>query len=91
MNDEYSLNGRLKTPIGLIECICIINALHHHSGIDRFGEGREGRDFSNSGKEPILERYHGRESCAICESGFTQTLLSLNYHTPHVRPFCLSS
>ena len=36
MNDEYSLNGRLKTPIGLIECICIINALHHHSGIDHW-------------------------------------------------------
>ena len=43
MNDEYSLNGRLKTPIGLIECICIINALHHHSGIDHLAKDvREG-------------------------------------------------
>ncbi len=43
MNDEYSLNGRIKTPVGLIECICIINALHHHSGIDNLAKDvREG-------------------------------------------------
>lgn len=43
MNDLYSLNGRLKTPIGLVECICIINALHHHSNIDNLAKDvREG-------------------------------------------------
>lgn len=67
MNDEYSLNGRLKTPIGLIECICIINALHHHSGIDNFAKDvREGifptraksqywKDIMGDKSEPFVE------------------------------------
>jgi|GEM_PF-2162198 len=50
MNDEYSLNGRLKTPIGLIECICIINALHHHSGIDNFAKDVRERIFPTRAK-----------------------------------------
>ena len=67
MNDEYSLNGRIKTPIGLIECICIINALHHHSGIDNFAKDvREGifptraksqywKDIMGEKAEPFVE------------------------------------
>lgn len=47
MDGHYSLNGRIRTPIGMIECICIVNALHHFSGIDNFSHDVRNQIFPN--------------------------------------------
>ena len=43
----YSFNGQIQIPIGLIECICIINAVENHSGIDKFGIDVKNAIFPN--------------------------------------------
>ena len=43
----YSFNGKIQIPIGLIECICIINAVENHSGIDKFGIDVKNAIFPN--------------------------------------------
>lgn len=46
----YSFNGQIQIPIGLIECICIINAVENHSGIDKFGIDVKNAIFPNRSK-----------------------------------------
>ena len=62
MDAEYSLNGRLRTPIGLVECICIINALHHHSGIDNFAIDVRKEIFPNRGKSQYWKNIIGHKA-----------------------------
>ena len=62
MNNHYSLNGRVKTPIGLIECICIINALHHHSGIENFANDIRNQIFPNKSNSEFWKEIMGEKS-----------------------------
>ena len=47
LESRYSFNGKIQIPIGLIECICIINAVENHSGIDKFGIDVKNAIFPN--------------------------------------------
>ena len=51
----YSFNGQIQIPIGLIECICIINAVENHSGIDKFGIDVKNAIFPNRSKREHLK------------------------------------
>jgi hypothetical protein len=62
MGNTYSLDGRIKTPIGLIECICIINALHHHSGIDNFANDVRVQIFPDRSKSEFWKEIMGEKS-----------------------------
>ena len=61
MNQHYSFNGRIQTPIGMIECICIINALHHFSGIDNFSNDVRNQIFPNKKQREFWKEVMGEK------------------------------
>ena len=77
MDAEYSLNGRLRTPIGLVECICIINALHHHSGIDNFAIDVQKEIFPNRGKNQYWKSIMCKKGELFCQPGSTCAMFNL--------------
>ena len=61
MDEHYSFNGRIQTPIGMIECICIINALHHFSGIDNFSNDVRNQMFPNKKQREFWKEVMGEK------------------------------
>ena len=61
MDQHYSFNGRIQTPIGMIECICIINALHHFSGIDNFSNDVRNQIFPNKKQREFWKEVMGEK------------------------------
>lgn len=61
MNEHYSFNGRIQTPIGLVECICIINALHHFSGIENFSHDVRNQIFPNKKQREFWKEVMGKK------------------------------